>query len=47
MKFDYTICTKTVESGKSLNKHMDCYEHPEKYVGNEAVKQYLDSKEDW
>ena len=38
---------RTVESGKSLNKHKDIYEHPEKYVSNEVIEQYLTSKEDW
>ena len=38
---------RTVESGRSHNKHKDIYVHPEKYVSSEAVQQYLDSKEDW
>ena len=38
---------RTVESSESLNKHKDIYEHPEKDVSDEVVKEYLDSKEDW
>lgn len=38
---------RTVEAGKSFNKHKDIYEHPEKYVNDEAIKRYLDFKEEY
>lgn len=38
---------RTVEAGKSCNKHKDIYEHPEKYVSDDEIKKYLDSKEEY
>ena len=38
-------CFRTLESGKSLNKHADIYNHPEKYLSEEAINKYLKLKD--
>ena len=38
-------CYHTFEAGESKNKHRDIIVHPEKYVSNEAISEYLKSKE--
>ena len=36
----------TFNSSESKKKHRDIYENPEKYISNEAIKRYLESKEE-
>lgn len=36
----------TFDAGESSDKHGDIYNNPEKYVSSEAIKKYLDSKEE-
>lgn len=39
-------CFRTADSGESLNKHKDIYKHLEKYISDEAITNYLKSKEE-
>lgn len=39
-------CFRTGYPGVSQNKHKDIYCHPEKYVSDEAISEYLKKKED-
>lgn len=38
-------CFRTLRSGESQRKHADIYYHPEKYVSNEVIEQYLACKD--
>ena len=40
-------CFRTVNANESINKHKDVYYHPEKYLSDEAVAEYMKSKEDF
>lgn len=37
-------CFRTLEANESKWKHTDIYEHPEKYVSEEAITEYLKTK---
>lgn len=39
-------CFRTLEPGQSIDKHADIYHHPEKYLSEEAIAEYLKSKEE-
>lgn len=39
-------CFRTADAGKSKDKHIDIYYHPEKYLSDEIIDEYLKSKED-
>lgn len=39
-------CFRTCESSKSQNKHKDILYNPEKYLSEEAITEYLKSKEE-
>lgn len=38
-------CFRTTEPGLSINKHEDIYDHPEKYLSEVAIQEYIKSKE--
>ena len=39
-------CFRNVEAGVSYDKHKDIYYNPEKYLSNEAIVEYMKSKEE-
>ncbi len=39
-------CFRTVKAGESMDKHGDIYYHPEKYLSDEAIAEYIKSKEE-
>ena len=39
-------CFRTLDAGKSCDKHGHIYYHPEKYLSDEAIDKYIKSKED-
>jgi hypothetical protein len=39
-------CFRTFESEESKNKHVDIYFHPEEYVSDEAIYEYLKSQDE-
>ena len=39
-------CFRTVKADESIDKHGDIYYHPEKYLSDEAIAEYIKSKKD-